>query len=171
MMRKLLKIITFFVIIFIATSANAQHKKLVLVNKKNHLKDIFRLPHAANLNLVGDLPNFKNKVVIDSVNAETLFVSNPEDKMQQLIIPIKEIVSVQIPHHPLVEAVRIFTATFCTIGAIAILSKNPSEGPNKNVSAQIAAGTLYAGLAFSLIFSGPKREYDPNNYEIKNTYK
>ncbi|MFZ4796338.1 MAG: hypothetical protein ACOYMA_02520 [Bacteroidia bacterium] len=166
-----MKTITFFVIIFFSISANAQYKRIVLVNKKNHLKDIFRLPHYANLNLVGDLPEYKSRVMIDSVNSETLFVSNPTNKSQQLIIPIKEVVSIHIPHRGIIEPIRIFVGAYCSIGFLAIFSASPNDGPNKNESAKIAAATLLAGTAFSLFFSGPVRIYNTNNYEIKNTYK
>jgi len=166
-MKSRFKIFLFLATIFISESATAQHKTIVMVNKKNHLKAIFNLPCLANLNLIDDLPDFKNKVIIDSVNTDILFVSNPANRAQQLTIPIANIVYMHIPNYPLVDVIRILVGAYSALGAAIFFLDIPSN----NALDEFMLISLLSGTSYTLLFIDNDRTYSTQDYYIKNTYK
>jgi hypothetical protein len=160
--------------LFFINTSFAQVKRVVFVNKKTHLRDIFRLPHPAAINLVDDKPWFFSNVILDSVNHDTFYIHNPNNKMQCLAVPFSAVNKINVRKRLFGGLLTAFWGYMFTFGAINFLSeanRTSSYGNGVTRDALYFNAFLFAGTAFTIFFSGPKRKYDFINYEVKNTYR
>ena len=154
--------------LFFINKSFAQVKRVVFVNKKTHLRDIFRLPHPAAINLVDDKPWFFSNTILDSVNHDTFYIHNPNNKMQCLAVPFSTVNKINLRQRDLVGLLTVFLGSYACLGSLASLGEGYQQ---HGIKGAIIGAVYFGGLAYVIFFSGPKRKYDFINYEVKNTYR
>lgn len=142
---------------------NAQSKKVIIQNKKNNLKNTFKLPHFAKIKLLNDSLLPYSSVVIDSIKVDTMYVSNPFYSKQHLSIATNEIEKLKMPNHIILEILKYTSSSFFTLGGIELLIEKLNQHNKESV---ILASMLYFGLSSTIIFSGPTRTFKMNDYLI-----
>ncbi len=160
--------------LFFINTSSAQVKRVVFVNKKTHLRDIFRLPQPAAINLVDDKPWFFSNVILDSVNHDTFYIHNSNNKMQCLAVPFSKVSKINLRQRDLVGLITIFLGSGLSLiagSSIADAQKSYTNISSAKRETFYINAVLFAGTAFTIFFSGPKRKYNFIDYEVKNTYR
>ncbi len=160
-MKMILICILFFCLVMFHLPANAQHHKIQSVDRKTQSKHTYSLPRMAYLKISGDEPNISNRVILDSLIYDSIYVSNPNRKEQSLTIAVSQISKIKIPKKPFLQGLKYVTTVISSIGALALLN----VADNKHSSAALAASMVYAGIAIGVNI-GPKRVYSPLDFLI-----
>ncbi len=149
----------------------AQQKQIVFTNKTNHLKTIFKLPHSALIQLKDDAPDLLSKIIIDSLEQDTVYISNPNDLSETLHVPISTIQYLQLPNATILNGLKLLSTVFFTAGSLAFYTQTPGGMKQDQYPIKYLTATFYAGLAFAINFSGPQRHFIIEDYSVKNTYR
>lgn len=157
-MKHILTIITLFQLLLFKNNY-AQTKKVVFINKQNLIEEVFYLPRSTQISLIDDNPNFFSKAILDSVNNDTFYISNPENTNQSLAIPFNIIHQIKVTKKYHSRGLVVFFSIF--LSGVSISRANP------NIS--LLAFTL--GVMGYGIASKVERSYNIFQFEVKSTNK
>ncbi len=157
--------------IFFCLNVMAQQKQIVFTNKANHLKTIFKLPHSALIQLKDDAPDLLSRIIIDSLEQDTIYLSNPKDLSETLHINVSTIQYLNLPNYTILNGLKLLSTIFFTAGSLALYTQTPGGIRQDQYIGKYIAATFYAGLAFTINFSGPQRHFIIEDYYVKNTYR
>ena len=146
----------------------AQSGKIVFLNKKTQKATSFNIPRYAKIKLLNDSILAYSDIIIDSIKLDTIFVSNPLNRVQNLAIATKNIDRIKIPNYMIMDALKYASSGFFILGGVELLVEKLDK---KKPESTILASVFCFALTALINFTGPKRSFNQLDYLIMSSNK